>query len=156
METSMSPHWPANSRALSVNAKVSSTLALACLLMAILFTSTTLAEEGPNAPQYVHLQPAFVLNYGSNTTGRLKYVRTDVALRVIGAAAAGKVNHHQPYIRNQLVLLLSQQEDEIINSTQGREKLRQTALQEIRALLTELEGQPFVEDLFFQNFVAQN
>jgi len=109
-----------------------------------------------NATQYVHLQPAFVLNYGSNTTGRLKYIRTDVALRVIGAEAAGKVNHHQAYIRNQLVLLLSQQEDSTINDSQGREKLRQTALDEIRALMTELEGEPYIEDLYFQNFVAQN
>jgi len=109
-----------------------------------------------NKTQYVHLQPAFVLNYGSNTTGRLKYIRTDVALRVIGAEAAGKVNHHQAYIRNQLVLLLSQQEDSTINDSQGREKLRQTALDEIRALMTELEGEPYIEDLYFQNFVAQN
>jgi flagellar FliL protein len=114
------------------------------------------APAGGNATQYVHLQPAFVLNYGDNTTGRLKYIRTDVALRVIGAEAAGKVNHHQAYIRNQLVLLLSQQNETTVNDAQGREKLRQVALDEIRALLTELEGKPYIEDLYFQNFVAQN
>jgi flagellar FliL protein len=109
-----------------------------------------------NTTQYVHLQPAFVLNYGDNVTGRLKYIRTDVALRVVGAEAAGKVNHHQAYIRNQLVLLLSQQSESTVNDPQGREKLRQVALDEVRALLTELEGMPYVEDLYFQNFVAQN
>jgi len=132
------------------------------LLIVIAFLSFSHPIWAENAPagggstQYVHLQPAFVLNYGSNTTGRLKYIRTDVALRVIGAEAAGKVNHHQAYIRNQLVLLLSQQNETTVNDAQGREKLRQVALDEIRALMTELEGKPYVEDLYFQNFVAQN
>ncbi|MFY0639658.1 MAG: flagellar basal body-associated protein FliL [Bermanella sp.] len=114
------------------------------------------APPAGNKTQYVHLQPAFVLNYDDNTTGRLKYIRTDVALRVMGAEAAGKVNHHQAYIRNQLVLLLSQQNEATINDPTAREKLRQVALDELRALLTELEGKPYIEDLYFQNFVAQN
>ena len=113
-------------------------------------------QAADSGAQYVHLQPAFVLNYGNNTKGRMKYIRTDVALRVVGAEAAGKVNHHQAYIRNQMVLLLSQQDDVAVNSAQGREKLRQVALEEVRALMSELEGQPYVEDLYFQNFVAQN
>lgn len=129
-------------------------------MIAICMTSFALAEGaaggGGGGTQYVHLQPAFVLNYGANTVGRLKYIRTDVALRVIGAEAAGKVNHHQAYIRNQLVLLLSQQTEETVNSAQGREQLRQVALDEIKALLSELEGKPYIEDLYFQNFVAQN
>lgn len=127
-------------------------------MITICMTSFALAEgaAGGGGTQYVHLQPAFVLNYGANTVGRLKYIRTDVALRVIGAEAAGKVNHHQAYIRNQLVLLLSQQTEETVNSAQGREQLRQVALDEIKALLSELEGKPYIEDLYFQNFVAQN
>ncbi len=128
-------------------------------LWALMLASLAQAQEGGggmDGPQYVHLQPAFVLNYGVNTTGRLKYIRTDVALRVIGAEAAGKVSMHQPYIRNQLVLLLSQQDEDTVNTTQGREKLRQVALDEIRALMQKLEGAPFVEDLYFQNFVAQH
>lgn len=122
-------------------------------------SSLALAQDPPaggGGAQYVHLQPAFVLNYGKNTMGRLKYIRTDVALRVIGAEAAGKVNHHQAFIRNQLVLLLSQQDEDTVNSAQGREQLRQVALDEIKALMTELEGKPYIEDLYFQNFVAQN
>jgi flagellar FliL protein len=127
---------------------------LIILLFSVFMAFTVQAVD--SGAQYVHLQPAFVLNYGKNTKGRMKYIRTDVALRVIGAEAAGKVNHHQAYIRNQMVLLLSQQDDKTVNSAQGREKLRQVALEEVRALMSELEGQPYVEDLYFQNFVAQN
>ncbi len=125
------------------------------LIISIFLTSITFAE-GASGTQYVYLQPAFVLNYGTKTKGRMKYIRTDVALRVMNADAAGKVSHHQPYIRNQMVMLLSQQDEKTVNSAQGREKLRQVALEEVRALLTELEGNPYIEDLFFQNFVAQH
>ena len=127
---------------------------LIILVISIFMAFTVLAVD--SGAQYVHLQPAFVLNYGDNTKGRMKYIRTDVALRVVGAEAAGKVNHHQAYIRNQMVLLLSQQDDKTVNNAQGREQLRQVALEEVRALMSELEGQPYIEDLYFQNFVAQN
>jgi len=127
----------------------------AWLLALLIFPCAQAQEGGMDGPQYVHLQPAFVLNYGTDTTGRLKYIRTDVALRVVGAEAAGKVSMHQPYIRNQLVMLLSQQDEDTVGTTQGREKLRQVALDEVRALMSQLEGAPFVEDLYFQNFVAQ-
>lgn len=131
---------------------------LTVLLVSVLICMSAWAEEGTGGggTQYVHLQPAFVLNYGENSSGKLKYIRTDVALRVTGAEAAGKVNHHQAYIRNQLVLLLSQQTDETVNTATGREELRQVALEEVKALLTQLEGKPYVDDLYFQNFVAQN
>lgn len=132
---------------------------LASVLIMMGLASQSVAQDpgaGAGGPQYVHLQPAFVLNYGVNTTGRLKYIRTDVALRVIGGEAAGKVSMHQPYIRNQLVMLLSQQDENTVNSTQGREQLRKVALDEIRALMQKLEGAPYVEDLYFQNFVAQH
>jgi len=104
--------------------------------------------------KYIHLTPAFVVNYGN--TGRMKYLRTEVALRVSGIEAASAVTQHRPYIRNNLVFLLTAQDSDIVNSSSGRETLRKVALDEVRALMTELEGMPYVDDLFFENFVVQN
>jgi flagellar protein FliL len=109
---------------------------------------------GASETKYIHLTPAFVVNYGN--TGRMKYLRTEVALKVTGAIAASAVSSHRPYIRNNLVLLLTAQDSDIVNSTAGRETLRKVALDEVRALMTELEGDPFVDDLYFENFVVQN
>lgn len=104
--------------------------------------------------KYIHLTPAFVVNYGN--TGRMKYLRTEIALKVRGVEAAGIVSTHRPYIRNNLVFLLTSQDSDIVNSSAGRETLRKVALDEVRALMTELEGMPMVDDLFFENFVVQN
>lgn len=112
--------------------------------------------EAPAGPQiqYIYFEPAFVVNYGS--TGRMKYLRTDVALKVSSVDAAEKVSQHKPYIRNNLVMLFSAQEAEVMNSSQGRENLRRTALDEVRALMTQLEGLPCVDEVYFNNFVVQN
>ncbi|UXD86008.1 flagellar basal body-associated FliL family protein [Thalassolituus hydrocarboniclasticus] len=114
------------------------------------------AEDAPiaNQTKYIHLEPAFVVNYGS--TGRMKYLRTEIALKVSGNEAAAAVSQHKPYIRNNLVMLLSAQESETMNSSQGRESLRKVALDEVRALMVKLEGTPLIDDLYFSNFVVQN
>ncbi|HCM04695.1 MAG TPA: flagellar basal body-associated protein FliL [Oceanospirillales bacterium] len=126
-------------------------------LIVFSLTSITQAEEGVEGGseiKYIHLTPAFVVNYGN--TGRMKYLRTEIALKVYGALAAGAVTSHRPYIRNNLVFLLTAQDGDIVNSSTGREKLRKVALDEVRALMSELEGQPMVDDLYFENFVVQN
>jgi flagellar FliL protein len=122
-------------------------------LIVFSFANVTQAAEGSKT-KYIHLTPAFVVNYGN--TGRMKYLRTEIALKVNGAVAAGAVTGHRPYIRNNLVFLLTAQDSDIVNSNVGRETLRKVALDEVRALMTELEGEPLVDDLFFENFVVQN
>jgi len=123
-------------------------------LAGLIILSFTSATQAAGDTKYIHLTPAFVVNYGN--TGRMKYLRTEIALKVNGVEAAGIVTIHRPYIRNNLVFLLTSQDSDIVNSSAGRETLRKVALDEVRALMTELEGQPLVDDLFFENFVVQN
>ena len=71
-------------------------------------------------------------------------------------SAASAVSSHRPYIRNNLVFLLTAQDGDVVNTSLGRENLRKAALDEVRALMTELEGEAFIDDLYFENFVVQN
>ncbi len=121
----------------------------------ILFSLANVSQGAEvSETKYIHLTPAFVVNYGN--TGRMRYLRTEVALKVTGASAASAVSSHRPYIRNNLVMLLTAQDSDNVNSSTGRETLRKAALDEVRALMTELEGEPYVDDLYFENFVVQN
>lgn len=106
------------------------------------------------ASEYVYLDPPFTVNFG--TQGKLKFLRTQIALKVMTAEDAEKVLAHKPYLRNDLILLFSAQEPEIINSPQGRESLREIALDNLRGRLQQLEGEPIIEALYFSNFVVQN
>lgn len=102
---------------------------------------------------YIALQPAFVVNYGG--VGQLKYLKAELSVRVQNNDAANAVRHHMPYIRNNLVLLLSSQTDETLETQLGKENLRQAALLEVRAVLEQENGSSGVVDLYFNNFILQ-
>ena len=128
------------------------------LLMTLpLFAQASSSEEPKADPAtvvaYVGLFPALVGNFG--TGPRLKFFKADVSLRVTGAEAEAKVVHHQPLIRNQLVMLFSQQTDETMAAADAKETLRQAALKQVQDVLVQEEGAPLVEDLLFNNLIIQ-
>ncbi len=139
--------------------KLSLVVALAVL------AATTAAEEAPGAAaaaaeeprevRYVELQPAFVTNYGFADGGRLKFLKTDVSVRVSSQEAEMATRHHLPALRNALVLLLSQQDEAAVSTSGGRQLLKAQALTEINSILEQEEGRPLVDDLLFTNFVVQ-
>jgi flagellar FliL protein len=129
-------------------------LALSLPVMALAEETENKPEEGaPPAVAYVSLVPALVGNFGSGA--KLKFYKADIALRVSGAAAEGKVKYHEPLIRNQLVMLFSQQTEEGIAAPGAKETLRQEALKQVQEILAQEEGQPLVDDLLFNNLIIQ-
>lgn len=133
------------------------TLLLACALSIPAFANEEKKEgEGQGAAAqviYHSLTPALVGNFGAGP--KLKYYKADVALRVTSAEAEAKVTHHEPLIRNQLVMLFSQQTEESLATPDAKEKLRQEALKQVQQVLSDEEGQPLVEDLLFNNLILQ-
>jgi flagellar FliL protein len=105
--------------------------------------------------RYVELQPAFVTNYGFADAGRLKYVKTNIAVRVSSQKAEMATRYHLPALRNALILLLSKQDEAAVSSGSGREILRAQALNELNGILEYEEGAPMIDDLLFTNFVVQ-
>ncbi|MGE4408911.1 flagellar basal body-associated protein FliL [Pseudomonas sp.] len=124
-----------------------------CFLLAGPAFAQDSAEEAANQTLYYALTPAMVGNYGSGE--RLKYYKADVALRVASQEAEERVKHHEPLIRNQLVMLFSQQTDETLGSVEAKEQLRQEALKQVREVLEQEEGKPLVDDLLFNNLIIQ-
>lgn len=104
---------------------------------------------------YYTLGPSFVTNYDG--AGRLKYLKTDIAVR-IDPGTAPMLDTHLPYIRNKIVVLLAAQLEENLTSTQGKETLRNQALDEVKAALDFLEGGgngERIRNLYFTSFVVQ-
>ncbi|MFK8019065.1 MAG: flagellar basal body-associated FliL family protein [Pseudomonadales bacterium] len=112
------------------------------------------AQTQLEKPQYVELHPAFVTNYGSGE--RLHYLKVEISVRVESMGDAEIVERHLPYIRNDLVLLLSQQTSEAVNSHEGRQKLRAEALAAVKNVIKTEENKDLVTDLLFNNFVVQS
>lgn len=113
----------------------------------LLFPLSLFAEEeaetegeapAPASAIYIPLKPEFVVNFGG--AGKLKYLKTNVTLRLGDSAAANSVRHHLPFIRNNLVMLFTAQTTESLESQEGREAMRMAALSEVRELLEREDG----------------
>ena len=112
-------------------------------------------ESGPKV-EYIPLSPPFVANFGTAAANaRMSYVKADIAVRTSTSAATEAVKYHMPYLRNELVMLLSRQDMETMTTNEGKEKLRAEALAKIQAVLQQEEGSPLVEDMLFSSFVIQ-
>ena len=128
------------------------------LLMGLSLSLAAIAEDGENGGdgriQYIEMRPSFVLNYGEPTT-IMRYAKVDISLRVNSAEAADHVETHMPALRNEIVLLLSQQQKSTMSDISGREGIRQTAIEQLNAILKEETGLEPIADLLFTAFVVQ-
>ncbi|MVW73815.1 flagellar basal body-associated FliL family protein [Pseudomonas xionganensis] len=130
--------------------------ALVVVLLSLFVSLPLMAEEEkapPPAAIYINLFPALVGNFGEGP--KLKFYKAEVSLRVEGAEDEAKVKHHDPLIRNQLVMLFSQQSEAALEAPDARETLRQEALKQVQQVLQEEEGKPLVVDLLFNNLILQ-
>ncbi len=123
---------------------------VAALLLAVALLPSPVAAS---TAIYIPMAPPFVVNYGGQ--GRLKYLQAEISVRVDNVNDAAAVRYHMPLFRNAIVLLLSRQDEEMVNTQEGRERLRQLALDEINDLLEQEEGRRGVTGLYFNNIVVQ-
>ena len=114
-------------------------------------------EEGAVAAPaiYLPLKPTFVVNYGA--AGRLRYLKTDVSVRLSSADTANALRNHMPFVRNNLIMLFASQTNATVGSQDGKEAIRRDALEEIRTILEREERIPreSVLEVFFNNFIVQ-
>lgn len=115
-------------------------------------------EEGAVVEQqaiYLPLKPPFVINYGG--AGRLRYLKTEVSVRVTTIDAANSIRTHMPFVRNDLLMLFASQTNKTVSSQEGKEKIRADALERIRDIVEREQSTPRdqVVEVFFNNFIVQ-
>src|SRR4051812_23469631 len=105
-------------------------------------------------PIYVNLDPPFVVNFQADANVRFLQVTVSIMTRDPKTEEALKKN--DPRIRNDLLLLLSNQQYADISTREGKEKLRAQSLESVRAVVKSAGEEPAkVEDLYFTAFVMQ-
>jgi flagellar FliL protein len=106
------------------------------------------------APVYYKFDPAFVVNFGGEGNSRYLQITLEVMSRKAEVIEAVKAN--EPAIRNDLVMLFSSQQYDVLMSPQGKDTLRQTTLESIRkAVAKEGTNPEEVEGVYFTSFVIQ-
>ena len=126
------------------------------LLLSALFIATAQAEdEEATAPNeeviYVERNPAFVTNYQSHKMG---YLKADVTLQVKGGLTADAISRHKPAIRHHLVMLFSSQSEEALSTMEGKQMLKEAALNELINALQEEGEAADVQDVLFTSFIV--
>ncbi|HEX6999679.1 MAG TPA: flagellar basal body-associated FliL family protein [Gammaproteobacteria bacterium] len=109
--------------------------------------------RGEQPPIYFALDPGLIVNFEGG--GRVRYLQVGIEFQTHDPAAVEAFAQHAPVVRNSLIMLLSDQSYEELVTREGKEALRQAALAEVQAVMTERYGSPAVETLYFTNFVMQ-
>ena len=111
-------------------------------------------EESKEAKTTVYyaIDPPLVVNFEDGSVVRFLQITMEVMAH--DQKAIDSVQKNIPLIRNNLLLLMSNRNYQSMMSREGKEKLRQEALTEVRAVQKK-EGGPDVDDVLFTSFVVQ-
>lgn len=116
------------------------------------------AEETPVAEEkrdaiYFEIRPSFVVNIGSTT--RTRFLQIDVVVMGYEEVDMKALEQHIPAVRNDLLLLFSNQDAEALLTPEGKNMLREKSLEVVRVAMKNKYGKPAVEDIFFTKLVVQ-
>lgn len=102
---------------------------------------------------YHAIEPAFIVNFEDQ--GMLRYLQVGLTTMSRDPRIVDLLTQNMPQIRNDLILLFSNQKLDVLASLNGKEKLRQQALAQIQGILTREVGIPGIEAVYFTTFVLQ-
>lgn len=111
-------------------------------------------EEEVDPPAiYFAINPKFQTNYDVN--GRPRLFQLAIALVTREQDVVDALGMHLPTIKSRLVILLSGQKFETLQTPEGRQQLREQSLAAVREILNAEIGKPGVEQVLFTDFVMQ-
>ena len=116
---------------------------------------TAKAEPLPTGPAlYIALDPPFVTNFEADQA--VRFLQLTVQIMTHDPATVDLVKTSDPAIRNDLLLLFSNQKYADLATRDGKERLRAAALAAVRKIVAAGGGKPDrVEAIYFTSFVMQ-
>ncbi|MBE0437391.1 MAG: flagellar basal body-associated FliL family protein [Methylomicrobium sp.] len=109
-------------------------------------------EAKPEVFYYDFSKP-LIVNFP--TGSRMRLMQVSISLLVDNQEAIEDLKKHDPMIRNNLLMLISAQSSDELNSREGKDKLRQAVHGEVSAVLGKMTGKQPVKEVFFTSFVMQ-
>jgi flagellar FliL protein len=108
-------------------------------------------ESGKPA-NFLAIDPPLVVNFEDGSV--VRFLQISMEIQAHDQKALESVTRNLPLIRNNLLFLMSNRNYQSLMSREGKEKLRDEALAEIRAVQKK-QGGPDIDDLLFTSFVVQ-
>jgi len=110
-------------------------------------------KEVKKVPIYFAFPKAFTVNF--ETDRGLRFLQVSIEILSFDQAAIDAIGVHMPVIKNNIILLLSNQSYDDLVSVAGKKKIRQSILDEIQAVLDKYKTESAIEEVYFTNFVMQ-
>lgn len=104
-------------------------------------------------PLFYAMEPAFVVNY--QDLQALRFLQVGVQVMAYDQAGLDAIKANEPQARNALVMLFSGQAYDTLISREGKEKLREDALLELRKVIGDPAGKESLQAVYFTSFVMQ-
>ncbi|MBQ0724290.1 MAG: flagellar basal body-associated FliL family protein [Cycloclasticus sp.] len=101
---------------------------------------------------YLPLSPAFLVNF---KTGNIRVLKVEISLLATDDKVIDAVKLHDPVIRNNILLLLSNQDPEALKTLDGKMGLQAAIKGEINKVLADKQVPSNVKDVFFTELVMQ-
>jgi len=133
---------------------------LFCMLYLTLFSPFNLvsAEEESTELvadyQYYALEPDVITNY-IKPGKHLGYIRLGIDLMVKSATAYQAVEIHEPIIRDRIITILGEQNEQQIKSITERKVIKARCLEAANEAIFEITGTRPIEDLLFTKYLDQ-
>lgn len=102
---------------------------------------------------YDVLDKPFLANY--EVAGKQHYLQLSLAVMARDEEAINAANTHMPLLRNRIVMLLSGEVFEQLQTDDGRVQLQKKLLAAMQEILKKETGKPQIEQVFFTNLVMQ-
>ncbi|MGA7180232.1 MAG: flagellar basal body-associated protein FliL [Thiobacillaceae bacterium] len=106
----------------------------------------------PPAPVFVNLEP-FTVNLQSEDEDH--YLQTSIVLQVKDEEAAERIKQHMPQVRSRLLMLLSSKTASEINTAEGKHKLSDEIVAQVKQPFAEGTAEQEVGGVFFTDLVIQ-
>ena len=110
-------------------------------------------ETAPLEVFYHHVQPEFVVNLPGS--GRARFLMVELSIAIDDERAKQVIEEHQPELRNDLLMLLGEQDAAALVGNEGKAALRERASEVVDTLVAKHYAAGHVLDTFLTRFVIQ-
>ena len=115
-------------------------------------SDSTESAEQAGETIYHDMTPPFMVNFSE---GKIKILKIAISVMAKGDEVIDAVKKHDPLIRNNILMMLSAQNPEMLKTTDSKEALQASIKEEINKVLAERKVSSKVEDVFFTDLVMQ-
>lgn len=138
---------------ISVGASVFITGAMSEPPVAAAMDEAAVEEVDSDDIYYYSVQPEFVVNYGKNARPRVLMLELSVASDQ--ESTADVLDRHGPELRNNVLMLLAEQKGVGLETTEGKNALREDLKTSIESMLIRHGSDANITDIFLTRFVTQ-